>query len=188
MIVNDQEILQQLVKIVDDHEINLNENDILNFLKIKYRWPSKYSWGQSTIQIISQFGTNDSTEFFDLNGCFIYEKWIEFYNLGFTTTIGNVLDLNHQLRELQEKIFVYTGTRINGNFYFCSGSTKHRVSFPSHKHDYHVIVKPIYGKSKWKISGKDVELSEKTLLVPSEQEHYVYECVNKKLSLTLNIM
>jgi len=186
--MNDQEILFKLLKIIDECDINLKENDIFDFLKIRNRWPIKYQWGQPTIEIISQFNLNSSNDFFDLNGLFIYERWIQYYNMGFTTVISNVLDLNSQLRELQEKIFAYTGSKINGNFYFSSGSANHRVSFPPHKHDYNVIVKPIYGKSKWNISGKDLEISNKSLLIPLGEEHSVYECVDKKLSLTLNIL
>ena len=81
---------------------------------------------------------------------------------------SNVLDLNAELRYLRDEIFQYTGTHINGNFYFSAGSTKHRVSFDPHNHDYNVILKPIYGKSIWQLSGSEYETSKKSLILKSE--------------------
>ena len=163
------------------------EEDVLDFLKIRRRWPYRYSDNQQSVEIISPvFGTT-AKEFFNVDGMFLYDEWKKYYDLGFTTILSNVLDLNSQLRSLSNKIHQYTGNYINGNFYFSSGSLKHRVSFPSHNHDYHVIVKPIYGKSKWEVSGNKFECSRESFLIPRGEDHEVYECRDKKLSLTLNI-
>jgi hypothetical protein len=181
-------VLKQIYEVVDKHILEITEDDIFNFLKIRHRWPSRYHWNQPSVEIITQFRDNYMEDIFDIRGIFNYDKWIEYYNLGFTTVISNVLDLTHQLRDLEDKIFKYSGSKVNGNFYFSSGSSSHRVSFSTHSHEYNVIVKPIYGKSKWKISEKEIEMFDKSLIIPSGEEHCVYECLNKKLSLTLNII
>jgi hypothetical protein len=181
-------VLNNLLDVIDNHNLNITENDVLNFLKIRKRWPIKYSWGQPSVEIITQFDRMSQVGFFDSDGYLIYDEWIKYYNLGFTTIISNVLDLNEELRDLQNKILEYTGTKINGNFYLSSGSSIHRVSFDSHFHDYHVILKPIYGKSKWKISEREFETTEKSFIVKSGEFHEVTECTTKKLSLTLNIL
>jgi len=186
--MNDVLILKKILEVVDSHQLDISEQDVFDFLKITHRWPCKYYWNQPTIEIITQFNGNSQEDFFDSSGIFNYDKWIEYYNLGFTTIISNILDLNKQLRDLQKKILKYTGTRINGNFYFSLGSSNHSVSFPSHEHPYNVIVKPIYGKSKWKISEKDFETSKKSFIIYAGEKHCVYECLDKKLSLTLNIV
>ena len=128
--------LQEILKIVDDHQISLEEEDIFNFLRITRRWPPKYSWGQPSIEIITQY-VDCHQPFFDWSdGHFVFDEWKKYYDSGFTTIMSNVLDLNIELRSLRDKIFQYTGTYINGNFNVGSGSTKHRVSFDPHEHNY----------------------------------------------------
>ena len=179
--------LQEILKIVDDHQISLEEEDIFNFLRITRRWPPKYSWGQPSIEIITQY-VDCHQPFFDWSdGHFVFDEWKKYYDSGFTTIMSNVLDLNIELRSLRDKIFQYTGSYINGNFYFSAGSTKHRVSFDPHEHNYNVILKPIYGKYTWQLSGSEFEVSKKSFLIPAGESHSVSKCVDKKLSLTLNI-
>ena len=191
--MDDQYILKEMLKIVEDHEVSLTEEDIFNFLKIKRRWPSEYPWKQRSVEVIGQWHQNVGSGFFDYEGLFIYDMWRKYYDAGFTTILSNILDLNSQLRDLAEKLFYYTGTEINGNFYFSLGSSNHRVSFPPHQHEYHVIVKPIYGTCKWRLvhapHGNTVELDNTTesFIIPAGTSHSVYECLDKKLSLTLNI-
>jgi hypothetical protein len=182
-------ILNKILNLVDNHNILLNENDILNLLKMTNRWPIKYFWGQPTIEIISQWGNSIINDFFTADGIFIYDRWKDYYDAGFTTIIGNVLDLTEELRILRKEIFKYTGTPINGNFYFSKGSENHRVSFDYHNHDYNVIVKMIYGKSKWKINDIEHNIEkDTTLLINKNVMHSVIECTSPKLSLTLNLI
>jgi hypothetical protein len=186
--MDNSKILEDILSIVDNHVLNITENDVLEFLKNKKRWPIKYPWGQPSVEIIHQFCNGlGKQEFFDPNGYLIYDEWVKYYNLGFTTIISNVLDLNESLRFLEEEILKYTGTKVNGNFYFSVGSSKNRVSFDDHTHDYHVIIKPVYGKSKWRLSENKFETDKKSFLIKSGEVHSVYECKDKKLSLTLNI-
>ena len=144
----DKNTLEQVHKIISDYEISLTEDDIFNFLRIKNRWPFEYYWKQPSIEIITEYA-GESRTIFDKDGKFLFAEWKKYYDSGFTTILSNVLDLTPELRKLSEKIFQFIGVEANANFYFTRGSTNHRISFPHHEHQYHVIVKPIYGRSKW---------------------------------------
>ena len=180
----DKNTLEQVYKIISDHEISLTEDDIFNFLRIKNRWPVEYYWKQPTIEIITEYGGGYSI--FDSSGRFLFDEWKKYYDSGFTSIISNVLDLTPELRKLSEKIFQFLGIEISANFYFTKGSTNHRISFPHHSHNYHVIVKPIYGKSKW-VLGEKSFIPEQSFIVPAWTQHSVCECKEKKLSMTINL-
>ena len=98
------EDLLKLKQIIDSIPINLNEKDIINFLKIKKRWPYKYPWGQPSVEIIpNQITNTQNSLFYDIDGYLNFDRWQYFYKLGFTTIISNVLDLNDDLRFLEKK-------------------------------------------------------------------------------------
>ena len=185
---SEKKVLEKIYQIILDHKINLTEDDVLNFLQMRYRWPINYPWGQPSVEIISEFGGNSTGEFFTSSGKFLFDTWKKYYDLGFTTILSNVLDLTPELRSLSDKIFYYTGSNINGNFYLSKGSSDHRVSFPPHTHDYNVIVKPIYGDCKWKLGEEVFKNPQQSFMIPAGMSHCVYECLERKLSLTLNII
>jgi len=187
MTVNIEEHLTKCLEVIKNHNINLTEENIFDFLKITYRWPFRFAWGQPSVEVISEYGYNSSECFFNQQTRFQFDEWKKFYDAGFTTILSNVLDLNFELRELSDKLFDLCGTRINGNFYFSKGTTDHRVSFPSHSHEYNVIVKPLYGKCKWIIDGEHLINPEEAFIIPAKSMHSVYECTEKKLSLTINL-
>ena len=179
-------ILQNLNDIINAHKINLSEDNILELLKIQKRWPLKYPWGQNTIQIISNVGSCESFFFFNADGYIDYQKWLKFYNLGYTTILSNILDLTDQLRDLNKKLTEASGLNFVGNFYFSKpGQTP---SFSKHHHDYNVIVKQIYGETEWIIDEKVFFLqANDTCIIPKNRYHQVISKQNKKLSLTLNL-
>lgn len=179
--------LEKLSEIVSDHVINLTEEDIFDFLKITYRWPYRYHWNQTTVEIITGFGNNSSDCFFNRLGRFQYDEWKKYYDEGFTTILSNIMDLTPQLRSLSSKLFKFSGKEMNGNFYFSKGSKDHRVSFPGHSHKYPVIVKPIYGNCTWILGNEQLKNPKETFIVPSNTIHSVDEGPDKRLSLTLNI-
>ena len=179
----DLNYLESIVKSVD---INLTEEDIFNFLKIKKRWPFRYHWGQPSVEILCSNGRLESKHFFDVENYFIYEEWKKFYDLGFTSIISNILDLDKNLRNLNKRLQENTGLKINGNFYFSKPGKK--PSFDYHKHDYDVIVKQIYGSSDWKINEKIFTMNTKdTCVIPKNTLHKVLSKNENKLSLTINI-
>ena len=177
--------LNDLAKQIENIKINITEDQVLDYLKIKYRWPFKYSWDQNSVEVINNLGKG-RTRFFDGHGYLLYDEWLKYYDLGYTSIISNVMNLNKDLRELQTLIVKTVGSHANGNFYFSKPGQK--PSFDKHRHDYPVIVKQIYGGSTWIIDKKRIILNpQQTLLIDSHTEHEVVTKENKKLSLTLNI-
>lgn len=189
--------LKNLLDIIDNHEFTITENDILNLLKIKHRWPFNRCLPHTKEAInnevppvitISQWRSNYWGNYYNASGIFLYDEWKKAYDLGFTTILSDVLDLTEELRNLDEKIFAFSGAATNANFYFSKGSENHRISFDEHMHDYDVIVKMIYGKCLWKIGDKVVEMENNTVLIPARTPHCAIECKSKKLSLTINLI
>jgi mannose-6-phosphate isomerase-like protein (cupin superfamily) len=177
--------LNLLSKEIQERNIHLKEDDVFNFLKMNTRWPKFYKSGQPSVEIISNYGQNKNF-FFDDELVFDYNKWFKFYELGYTTIISNVLDLTEELREVRNLLNNTIGTKADGNFYFSRPGQK--PSFEDHKHPYDVIVKQLYGKSKWKIDNITVDLyPQNTIIIPRNTLHSVIEKNEKKLSLTLNL-
>lgn len=178
--------LIELEKIVKSINIDLSEKNILDYLKIRKRWPFRYPWGQTSVEVICENQNLESRNFFDIEGYLTYDKWFKFYNLGFTTIISNVLDLNKDLRNLNEKLTDYTGLVINGNFYFSKPGKI--TSFKKHNHNYDVIVKQIYGVSQWIINDTTIFLEpNNTCIIPKNVYHEVINKNENKLSLTINL-
>ena len=173
--------LETAAKIIGEHEINLTEEGMLDLLQIKYRWP------EMAIEVINQCG-NTSNGFFDSRKFLIYDRWKKLYDLGFTTLLNNVMDLTSELRSLDNKLFEYKGSETNANLYFTTGTKDKRPSFDPHHHDYHVIVKPIYGTCLWKINDRIEEITpEGVLILPAGTEHSVCSSEEHRLSLTINM-
>jgi hypothetical protein len=178
--------LIKIAEIVKSSDINLTENNILDFLKIKKRWPIVYPGGQPSVEIINNLGTNTSIHFFNADSYLNYEEWKRFYDLGYTSILSNIFDLTDELRKLNEKLIYATGCTINGNFYF--SKTGQIPSFDYHSHNYNVIVKQIYGISDWKIKDKTYTLKPKdTCIITKNTLHKVVSKNENKLSLTINI-
>ena len=180
-------MLNILKKIVEENIINISEENLFDFLKINYRWPYFYPWKQSSVEFIDFNGNSYKDDIFTVDGYLDFNNWLIKYNLGFTSIISNVLDLNNQLRNLQEKLYLETGKKVNANFYVNLGSNK-KPSFNHHNHPYNVIVKQLYGKTTWKIGEEIIEVKkDDTLIIPKLTNHSVILNNSKRLSLTINI-
>ena len=178
--------LNNLKEIVKDTKIFLEEEGLLNLLKIEKRWPIKYPWNQPSVEIIDNLGSSRNNFIFNYDGYLNFNCWLEMYNLGYTTIISNILDLNEDLRNLQKTVIKQIGIKINGNFYF--SKTGQNPSFNEHAHSYDVIVKQIYGSVCWRINNKEFILNpQDSILIPKNTKHQVFFHGEKKLSLTLNI-
>ena len=182
--------LEKLQDIVDQHEINITEEEMLNLLQNTKRWPLTYPWGQPSVEIINNLESRVAGNFFKNiynHGVYLdYEKWHEYYELGYTTIISNVFDLTDDLRKLNKSLEKSVGCLINANFYFSKpGQTP---SFEHHSHPYHVIAKQIYGNSDWKLGEKTFTLKpSESIIIPAKTMHSVTHKYEKKLSLTINI-
>jgi len=173
--------LEGAAQIIKEHEITLDEDGILDLLQIKYRWP------EPALEVINQC-QKKSDGFFDSRGYVYYERWKRLYDLGFTSLLSNIMDLTSELRSLDDKLYEYKGSETNANMYLSAGTTKHRASFDPHNHDYHVIVKPIYGTCTWVINGKSQEVDPSdVLIIPAGTMHSVVENKEPRLSLTMNL-
>ena len=173
--------LEGAAQIIKEHEITLDEDGILDLLQIKYRWP------EPALEVINQC-QKKSNGFFDSRGYIYYDRWKRLYDLGFTSLLSNIMDLTAELRSLDDKLFEYKGSETNANMYLSAGTTKHRASFDPHNHDYHVIVKPIYGTCTWVINGKSQEVDPSdVLIIPAGTMHAVVENKEPRLSLTMNL-
>ena len=178
---DDMGYLEGAAQIIREHEITLDEDGILDLLQIKYRWP------EPALEVINQC-QKKSNGFFDSRGFVYYEKWKRLYDLGFTSLLSNIMDLTAELRSLDNKLLEYKGSETNANMYLSAGTTKHRASFDRHNHDYHVIVKPIYGTCTWVINGKSQEVDPSdVLIIPAGTMHSVAENKEPRLSLTMNL-
>ena len=173
--------LEGAADIIREHEITLDEDGILDLLQIKYRWP------EPSLEVINQC-QKKSNGFFDSRGYIYYERWKELYDLGFTSLLSNVMDLTSELRELDAKLYEYKGSETNANLYLSAGTTTKRPSFDPHNHDYHVIVKPIYGTCTWIIDGQTKEADPSdVIIIPEGSMHAVIDNPEPRLSLTINV-
>ena len=73
---------------VKNTAIYISEQQVLDFLKIKHRWPLNYPSGQPSVEIISNNGDMRRVPFFDAFGYLDYDKWKHFYDLGYTTVVS----------------------------------------------------------------------------------------------------
>ena len=173
--------LEGAADIIREHKITLDEDGILDLLQIKYRWP------EPSLEVINQC-QKKSNGFFDSRGYIYYERWKELYDLGFTSLLSNVMDLTSELRELDAKLYEYKGSETNANLYLSAGTTTKRPSFDPHNHDYHVIVKPIYGTCTWTIDGQTKEADPSdVIIIPEGSMHAVIDNPEPRLSLTINV-
>lgn len=174
--------------IISNHKINLKNEDVLNFLKIRRRWPHSYPWGQPSVEIINNEGVNyNHFDLFKHDGFVNFDTFKSYYDEGFTALISNVLDLTAELRSLERKLTLGFGSPINANFYMSKGTKTQTASFPAHEHEYDVIVKQLHGSSDWLIGGGPlIAHKDDVIVIPKGTQHQVVTVPEERLSLTIN--
>jgi len=175
----------KILKILEDIKINITEEEMLELLKIRKRWPKFYAYNnQPSIEVINITGYKTLSLFSD-DGFLDYDKWFQIYELGYTTIVSNILDIHKDLRKLYKTFLKELGFIPNCNLYFSRPGK--RASFPAHAHNYDVFVKQIYGNSDWIVGDQKIKLSpQKTLISPKNVYHEVISKKNKKMSFTMN--
>jgi len=174
------------IQILKNKKIELTEEDILNRLLDRYRWPYRYPWGQPSIEAILEDGTKHQ-KFFSEDGYLDSEECIKCYEDGYTLILSNIGGFTKDTWMIQQILNHNFKTKINCNFYF--GNGKKSVSFDKHNHEYAVIVKNIYGNGKWIIGGKEIILADQDCIwFDKHIDHQVVEINDKKLSMTCNII
>ena len=177
----DMDYLQRCADVVKAHEINMTEEKLFDLMKIKHRWP------KGSIEVINQ-AARSSDRFYDEDRFLIFSEWKKLYDMGFTSILCNVLDLTQELRDLDEKLLAVKGSYTNANFYFSNGTKEHRVSFPPHNHDYHVVAKGLYGTTTWQINGEIATMNAGDVFVlPVDTPHAVIDTPGPRLTLTINV-
>tara|TARA_R110000796_G_scaffold93810_2_gene198406 strand:+ start:1903 stop:2475 length:573 start_codon:yes stop_codon:yes gene_type:complete len=186
---HEHKLIVKLAKHIQNQKIEITEDFVLEKLKDNRRWPWKYSEGQDTVGLISNFYPEIMYKPFFKNGYLDYNEWKKFYDLGYTSIISNVFSTHEQLRELHEYLLNNTGIVCSGNFYISKGGGEQRPSFEGHIHEYSVIVKQIYGNGYWLVEGNEIILTpQHTLKIPAGAKHQLLEVKEPKLSLTINLL
>lgn len=175
----------RFLKTLENKKVNLTEDHVLERLLDRRRWPKQYLNGQPSVEAILENG-NKHQDFFCEDGYLDSEKCIKCYEEGYTLILSNIGSFTKDTWIIQKLLNINFKTEINCNFYF--GNGKKSISFPKHQHEYPVIVKNIYGKSKWIIDQKETLLSnQECIWFDKFVNHQVVEINSAKLSLTCNI-
>jgi len=165
--------------------VNLTEENVLERLLDRYRWPIQYPWGQPSVEAINSDGSKDQN-FFHQDGYIDSEKCIRRYEEGYSLILSNIGGFCKDTWSIQQILNQNYMRNINCNFYF--GNGKKSISFDKHQHEYPVIVKNIYGNSKWIIDEKEVILKDQDVIwFDKFTDHQVVEISDAKLSMTCNI-
>lgn len=179
---------EQFQKFLDELVINLNEQRLLEILKISKRFPYQFHTGQESVCMIDNVGTKLRNDLFKRDGFLDYNKFIYYYNNGFASIISDVLDLTEELQSIEKKCYELFACRANGNFYFTKGLSNQNVSFPEHQDPYPIFIKNIYGKSIWRINGDRLDTGEqKVHFMMPNTPHFVTSILEPRLSLTIGI-
>lgn len=178
-------IEDSFIKILYLKQVNLSETSILERLLDRYRWPYRYPWGQPSIEAILEDGSKHQN-FFSRDDYLDSEECIKCYEEGHTLIFSNIGSFCKDTWIIQQLLNKQFNRHVNCNFYF--GNGKKSISFDKHRHEYPVIVKNIYGKSKWIIDEKEVFLKNQDCIwFDKFIDHQVIEINDAKLSMTCNI-
>lgn len=181
-----QEQMSKVLDYVQQAKINITEETMLERLSDRYRWPQYYNTGAPTVERIIEADGLKTQDFFNRDRHIDREKFFDYYNQGFTFVISAVQYLFNDITNITEYLSDIYGTEINSNIYISKG--KKIVSYPYHDHEYSVIIKNIYGNSKWLIDDKDRYLENQNIFyVPKGTYHAVKEIEDIKLSITFNL-
>ena len=175
----------KFLKKLKNIKVKISEEDVLERIIDRLRWPKKYPSGQPTIEVILENG-NKHSDFFLEDEYLDSQKCLDAYDQGYTLILSNIAFLFKDTTVIQNELSINFGKNINCNFYF--GNGKKSVSFNKHQHEYPVIVKNIYGNSKWIIDEKEVILKDQDVIwFDKNIDHQVVSINKPKLSMTCNI-
>jgi len=176
----------RLIQQLKSQEMSITEDTILERLLDPLRWPKILPfYNQPSVEAIMEDGSKHQN-FFDQNDLLKSFDCIKCYEEGHALILSNIGSLCKDIWLIQQILNQTYKKHINCNLYF--GNGKKSVSFNKHNHEYPVIVKNIYGKSKWIIDEKEVILKDQDVIwFDKNIDHQVVEISDAKLSLTCNI-
>jgi mannose-6-phosphate isomerase-like protein (cupin superfamily) len=192
--MNKIKVFNEIQEWLEQHPVTLTEEELLELLKVRRRWPKKYLHTEDfgSIELISYFSTLTNVvhrnDLFDGGGYLDYRRFKEYYDRGFTFMLVDILDLTEDFRKINEYFVENYGTQVQGNLYVNGNSHTGCPSFDSHNHNYDVFTKQLWGKSDWTINGRDLSVKPgQSLVIPAETMHRVNHNSEKRCSLTINL-
>ena len=182
------EALNKFNQYVKNIQISISEEMILERLKIRKRWFARVLGNTPSVQLINNLGSTETSLVFDIDGYLDYNKFIFYYNKGYSFIMVDVMDLFDSLRNITEIGKELLGINLSGNFYISKG--QQQPSFDFHADDYNILVKNIYGECVWNIKeeekiNKCILKEQDILYLPTGQLHKVSTISNSRLSLTI---
>lgn len=164
-------------------KINLTEDDILDRILDRHRWPKIYPmYNQPSIEAINENGEKDQ-DFFWKDEYVDSEKCIKRYEDGYTLIFSRVSEFCRDTWIFYQLLMKTFNTVCTSNFYF--GNGKKSISFNKHNHPYPVVVKNIFGESKWVIDEKEIILKDQDCISFDKFiDHQVIQINKPKLSMT----
>jgi mannose-6-phosphate isomerase-like protein (cupin superfamily) len=175
-------------ELLEEYTLHLEEKDVLNFWKMRRRFPHEFHTQGPSIEVINSYdGESQHKGMFDSEGYLEYFKILDYYEKGHTIIMSNIFDLTEELRMLEGAISdSFAFYPVYGNFYM---SKEDKGGFKSHDHQYDVYVKQIYGTSHWVLGEtKNVTVNPGDVIyIPKYTKHYVDNTDGPRLSLTINM-
>jgi hypothetical protein len=179
---------QEILKEIYQHKINVDEKMILERLNDRHRWPKKYLSGLPSLErIIRDDGFKTQDFFHPIDNYPRHDAIKKIYEDGYTIVISQAQWLFDDISILTERLSTFFDYEIQANMYLSKG--KKIVSYPYHDHDYSVIIKGIFGRSKWLINDEEKILeNQEVFFVDKFVKHCVKEIYDTKFSITFNLL
>ena len=93
----------KLIKQIQEQKISISEDDILERLLDRFRWPKNYFDGQPTIEAIKEDGTKHQN-FFHEDNYLNSSECIQCYEQGYTLILSNIGSLYKGLWLIQQQL------------------------------------------------------------------------------------
>lgn len=188
---NDKTKSEEFKKILDEiyhHKISIDEQAILERLNDRHRWPKKYLQGLPSLErIVREDGFKSQDFFHPVDDYPMHGAVKKIYEQGYTLVISQAQWLFDDVSTITERLSNFFGYEIQANMYLSKGTKV--VSYPYHDHDYSVIIKGIFGKSKWVINDEEKILeNQDVFFVDKFVKHRVKEIYDIKFSITFNLL
>ena len=166
--------------------IEFGIEEMLERLNDRYRWPVRYHDGLPSVEVILEDGEKTDVLFSAKDKYLIPELVHEYYNNGYTILVSRVQKIHKDVISLSKIVNSFCGCEVNINAYFGQGTKS--ISFPSHQHEYAVLVKNITGVSEWVIGNENKILKDQDVLYfDAFVDHAVTKIVEPKFTLTCNL-
>jgi hypothetical protein len=178
--------LKDLKNIAEKNYIDVSSKWFLEKIKDRYRWPITYFGGQPTVEVILEDGSKTNNLFL-ADGYVNSDLVIDAYDKGYTVLLSRIQKMHPDILNLGLQTDKYCNQEVNMNVYFGKGTSS--VSFPSHTHEYAVLVKSIEGESEWVIGGETKLLKDQeAIYFDAYVPHAVTKIIRPKLTITCNLV